>query len=416
MKKSYTLVHLMLLLTLLAMVPVTQSLAQLNVKIRMNSSTCLDTLQSTHVVQVRGESQKGLTPAITWDDKTGITLTNIGGDYWETTFSAKAGDTIKYKFWAGFTTTAGTAHWTGWDGAITANPPAGGNRILVVGTKDTTLDLQFFVGDDGPRAQYWSPFVSKTDSVAVYFRVNMGGADFVPATNIVDVRGGVPLGNTAWSPAFLVLTREANSVNGGSFWSGVAYTAKSAITVGTTKQEFKYVIQPDKWESVSNRSFVFSSTKDTTIQWKYFNNFPPSGPKVTAQVLFALKLQALENAGLFNRALGDKVAVTGAKGWPPSSFVFATEPTMLKMTYNPDVKEWELLESFTKFPKEVITYKYYIAWDTTRVDSTKPNFIRGLNEIFRLAFLYQNDSRSARVNKFVETSSSIPICPSLLRS
>jgi hypothetical protein len=99
---------------------------------------------------------------------------------------------------------------------------------------------------------------------------------------------------------------------------------------------------------------------------------------VTADVLFSLKLQALEKAGLFNRSLGDKVAITGAKGWPPGTFNFDTEPTMLKMTYDPDLKEWDLVTSFTKYPLEVITYKYYISWDSTRVDSTKANFIRGL--------------------------------------
>ncbi|HLP16101.1 MAG TPA: T9SS type A sorting domain-containing protein [Bacteroidota bacterium] len=378
MKHFYTYcVQLVIILLMIGMS--SQSSAQtVTVKMRINTSTCLDTLGASGYVQLSGASKLGTTPAITWDAASGVVATNVGGDYWDASFQAKAGDTIQYKFVTFFKAGSPTFHWSGWEGPIDAGIPSGDNRMLIVGTKDTTLPLQYINGWENKLGQFAQPFVSYADSITIRFRVNMGGADFKPATDVVDVRGGVPLGSSSWSPAFLVLSKEPVSVNGGSFWSGVIRVAKSAITVGTTKQEYKFVIQPDKWESIGNRSFTFNSTNDTTIQWKYYNNFPPSGPKVTANVLFALKLQALENAGLFNRALGDKVAVTGAKGWPPSTFTFATEPTMLKMTYDPDQKEWDLLESFTKYPKEVLTYKYYIAWDSTRVDSTKPTFIRGL--------------------------------------
>lgn len=378
MKKIITIIHPAFVLTVMTLAISAQLFAQVTVKMRMNSSTCLDTLQPSHVAKIMGESQKGTTPPLSWTVADGLVMTNIGGDYWEGTFQAQPGDTIRFKFWTGFDATTGTSHWGGWDGTITATPPAGGNRILVVGNNDTTLALQYYVGDDGPRNQYWRPFESKPDSIAVYFRVNMGGADFNPATDVVDVRGGLPLGNSAWNPAIKVLTREVNSVNNGSFWSGVAYVHKDSIVAGTTQQEFKYVIQPDKWESIGNRSFVFKSKNDTTIHWSYYNNFPPSGPKVAATVLFTLKLDALEKANLFNAALGDKVAITGAKGWPPGTFNFDTEPTMLKMTYNPDIPGWERAEPFEKFPNEVIPYKYYISWDSSRVDSTSPNFIRGL--------------------------------------
>src|ERR1035437_6270591 len=76
--------------------------------------------------------------------------------------------------------------------------------------------------------------------------------------------------------------------------------------------------------------------------------------------------------------IGDKIAVTGAKGWPPSTFDFNTEPSMLKLTYVPSIQEWVHTESFTLAPSIPIVYKYYIAWDSTRIDSTSPNFIRGL--------------------------------------
>ncbi|MFA6470003.1 MAG: T9SS type A sorting domain-containing protein [Bacteroidota bacterium] len=383
MKQRHSLLFRLLPIAFIAGLMVMQADAQtVNVKMRINTSTCLDTLGPSGLVLVCGESVSGTTPSITWDNATGIIAVNKGGDYWEATFQATPGDVIKYKFVTYFSADNPTFHWTGWEGPINAGVPSGNNRLITVGSSDTTLDLQYYNGWENTVDQFWRPFEVKPDTVAIYFRVNMGGADFNPASNVVDVRGGLPLGNdNPWS-VIKVLSREANSVNGGSFWSGVAYLPKSSITPGSTQQAYKFVIQPDTWESSANRTIVFSGKNDTTILWKYFNNFPPSGPKVTADVLFTVRTDALEKSNLFNRALGDKIAVTGAKGWPPNNFNpltdFDTTASMLKMTYDPDVKEWSKVESFTKFPNEVITYKYYIAWDGSRVDSTSPNFIKGL--------------------------------------
>ena len=49
------------------------------------------------------------------------------------------------------------------------------------------------------------------------------------------------------------------------------------------------------------------------------------------------------------------------------------------MAYNSALEEWNKVEFFTRFPGEIIPYKYYIAWDTTRVDTTSPNYIPGLD-------------------------------------
>lgn len=348
------------------------------VKMRINTSTCLDTLKPNHMVLVCGETKLGTTPAITWDNKTGIKAVNVGGDYWEATFQAKPGDEIRYKFVTYFDLSTPTFHWDGWEGPINAGVPSGDNRLMVVGTIDTTLPLQYYNGWENKVAQYWRPFESKQDSIAIYFRVNMGGTDFDPASQKVDVRGGLPLGAADPWITIKTLSRETNSVNGGSFWSGVAYAARTAVTPGTTQQQYKFVIQPDTWESTQNRAFTFSGLNDTTITWSYFNNRPPSGPKVDANILFRVKLDALEKAGLFNEALGDRIAVTGVKGWPPTGFVFETEPSMLKLTYNSDLEEWNLVEPFSKYPLEVLEYKYFIAWDTTRVTLDHPNFIPGL--------------------------------------
>lgn len=356
-----------------------KSAAQVNITIRVNMATCLDTLRPGDIVQVRGEST-GST-ILTWDETTGVAATNLGGDYWEATFQANPGDEIRFKFWTGFglDPVDGTAHWDGWEGPIDAGAESDDNRLLIVGNSDTTLALQYYNGWENTVEQYWRPFVSKPDSVAIYFRVNMGGVIFNPASDLVDVRGGLPLGGATDWITIKTLSQEVNSVNSGSFQSGVVYLPKDSIVAGVTEQQFKFVIQPENWESTGDRSFVFSGTNDTTIHWYYFNDRAPSGPSVTAFILFRLKLDALKLAGLFDQSLGDRVAITGAKGWPPGDFDFATEPAMIKMIYNSSLEEWNKVESFTKFPGEVIPYKYYINWDTSRVDTASPNYIPGLD-------------------------------------
>ena len=346
----------------------------------VNTSTCQDTLSPRGKVILCGSSKKGTTPAVTWDTTTGVQLTNIGGDYWQGTFQAKPGDTLQFKFVTYLSDFKHpTFHWTGWDGPFAT---ASTNRELIVGNKDTTLPLQYFNPFETNVSQFWRPFQDKQDSIAVYFRVNMGGiASFDPSSQIPEVDGSAPLGASPTWVKIIGLTREAGSVNKGSFWSGVAYVAKSAVTAGAI-QSYKFVINGTTWETTSDRSFTFSSNVlaagDTTINWTYFNNQPPTGPPISATINFRLKLDALEKAGLFNRGLGDKVAVTGVNGWPPSSFTFDTEPAMLKLTFVPSIQEWVLQQPETMTVGTQIVYKYYIAWDTSRVDTASKNYIPGL--------------------------------------
>lgn len=383
MKKGYaSLLPVLLPIVLIGMLT-PESIAQaVRIKIRCNTSTCLDTLRPNHIVQLFGVSKKVMVPAMSWS--TGVSLTNVGGDYWERTIQALPGDTIFYKFVASFNASTPTFHWSGWEGNFSAGVSGSeGNRALIVGSNDTTLPMQYFNGWENTLAPYWRPFRKSADTIAVYFRVNMGGVVFDPAKQTVDVRGGAPFGTDNPWITIITLTRETNSVNGGSFWSGTAYIAKAKVTANA-QQQYKFVINnPDTWESTSNRSFYFTSNLlnvigDTTISWVYFNNAPPRGPQVTSTVNFRLRLGALEKAGLFNRGLGDKVGITGAKGWPPSTFNFDTEPTMLKMTYVPSIQEWVLSESFTLFPAAAIIYKYYISFDSSKVDTSSKNYIPGL--------------------------------------
>jgi hypothetical protein len=384
MRNKFSFFSVLVVIFIFAMSGINKLPAQtVNITMTVNTSTCLDTLNPNDIVIMCGASVKGTVPAITWDTATGIKLTNIGGDYWQTTFQTKTGDTIQYKFVTYFGDLKHpTFHWSGWEGPI--NPGSGlsgTNRIYIVGGSNISVQLQYFNGWENTVPQYWVPFQVKTDTLAVYFRVNMGAVSgFDPKTQTPEVWGSDPLGAANPWVKIIGLTREINSVDT-SFWSGAAYVAKSLVTAGAV-QSYKFVINGSNWENIGNRSFTFSTdiiTKgDTTVLWKYFNNQPPTGHPVTGNVNFRLRLDALEKAHLFNRGLGDKIAVTGAKGWPPSTFNFDTEPAMLKLTFVPSIQEWVHTESFTLAPSIPIVYKYYIAWDSTRIDSTNPNFIRGL--------------------------------------
>ena len=319
MRTKLTSFSLLLVVILLIGVITDQSNAQVNITMRVNTATCNDSLRPGDIVQVRGQSTGSTT--LTWDETTGVTATNLGGDYWEAAFQATPGDVITFKFWTGFSLSpvTGTFYNTGWEGPFNTGTTYDNNRVLIVGNNDTTLALQYYHGDASTVEQFWRPFESKQDTVAVFFRVNMGGVIFDPATELVHVRGGLPLGADDPWITITTLSQEVNSVNAGSFQSGVAYVPIDSIKPGVTQQEFKFVIQPENWESVDNRSFVFSGTNDTTIHWYYFNDRFPTGSPVTAFLLFRLKLDALERAGLFDESLGDKVAITGAKGWPPAA-------------------------------------------------------------------------------------------------
>ncbi|NQT27723.1 T9SS type A sorting domain-containing protein, partial [candidate division KSB1 bacterium] len=224
--------------------------------------------------------------------------------------------------------------------------------------------------------QFWKPYDAKPDSFTVYFRVNMGGVtetgDFDPDADIpVGVRGGAPLDPADDWTADISLTREDDSVDGGSFWSGAAYIANSSVS-GGEQQSFKFVYDGvNVWESTPDRTFSYSGPKDTTIHWAYFNDQPPTGAVlVEATLTWQVKTDGLEKLGLFDRGLGERIVIDGAKAWN------IDDPIVLN--YVPILQLWVGEEQFIKAPGSTFEYKAVILWDSTRVDSTSPNFLPGL--------------------------------------
>ncbi len=264
-----------------------------NITVQLNTATLMDTLQEHHFVQLRGEvvgiSSNTLPDGkkISWESDSEIILKNIGGDYWETTFQMYPEDELSFKFWTGFNRTQGTFQRLGWEGPIIPTDGLTGNRrVIVAGARDSVIQVQYYNSTGDSKAQYWQPFLSKKDSIGIYFRVNLGkimaSGRFKPGVNgPVAVRGDVRVsgGSLSWDESRVHLQREEYRVNQGSFWSGATYLPLSAVKAGDTLQ-YRFFIENDQghgWENlVSNRKFIFSSQMaqnpcDTTLHWVYFD-------------------------------------------------------------------------------------------------------------------------------------------------
>ncbi|MCK4641081.1 MAG: T9SS type A sorting domain-containing protein [Candidatus Marinimicrobia bacterium] len=247
MKKIATIFMVLALLSL--------AFADVNVTFMVNTSTSLDgATDSTCVMHVRGDMNS-------WGD--GNPLTNVGGDYWETTIVLAAG-TYGYKFTYTDNVTGGVK----WEDNI------GGNRSVTIGDADTVVALAYFDNLTGP--------YTATDSVDVWFRVSTAGI-IGYAGETMNVRGGVAPLDWGTSIAF---TQEDDS----EFWSGLVSFPSTSI--GTTA-EYKF-LQGDGWESLSaNRSLVLGA--DTTLAFKYYSDTPPISEIDTFKVTIVMNTSTMDN-------------------------------------------------------------------------------------------------------------------------
>ncbi|RMG43130.1 MAG: T9SS C-terminal target domain-containing protein [Methanobacteriota archaeon] len=366
------------------------AMAQVNVTLQLNTATQPDTLMPHHFVEVRGEyhTPDGKTNnlpdgnVIDWNESSTLELTNVGGDYWTITFQMNPGDTLFYKFWTGFDQNTATAD-GGWEGSFVNDPVTGWDtRVLIIpqGAQDTIVPLQYYNSGATPSVeQYWRPFASKQDSVAIFFRVNLAGALEAAYFNeqdiqVVGVRGdGTTSGGTLdWGSTKVVLTKETYGNIDRKFWSGVAYFPKSAVTEGG-QQKYKFFVDTgnDNWEnSISDRVFTYPvGLADTTLGWVYFDNKVPTGKQaITSLVTFTVDINGLKALGLFDRAAGDSLFVRGDfNGWGKTALAF-----------NGFTATWGTQIEVTAIPGDPIKFKYYVQWDTSRYNPNSPNYIPNL--------------------------------------
>jgi hypothetical protein len=295
-------------------------------------------------------------------------------------------DTLYYKAWSGFFNDAsgGTIPNGGWEGVFTpSNGLTWDTRTFISGNNDTVLAVQYYNPDGGSPAveQYAAPFESKEDSLAIYFRVSMAAmmeaGQFNPDIHSpVGVRGAPETsgGTIDWGETRVLLTRETDSQHGGSFYSGVAYFDKDSVEAGIA-QQYKFVFGTGPtWQLDPNRSFAYPmGLADTTLQWDWFNYTAPTGGEThEAVITWRVSTEALEAIGLFDRGVGDRIEIRGPRGWDGVDAV--------PLSYVPELQEWvSTNESFVNQEGAEIVYKYYIGWDSSRIDEESPNFIPNLN-------------------------------------
>lgn len=383
----------------------------INVTFRANMATNPDTMNAANgFVQIRGAlngSEGPILPGgvnISWSNTSDLIMSNDGGDYWSITFQMEPDDTLRYKFWTGFDDQTGTFFNGGWESDLNpTNGLSGGNRAFISGSTDTTMQLQFYNATGQNQDQLWMPYELKPDSIAIYFRVNMAGyvqqSLFDPATaDSIGVRGGEPVGDVGWSTSsMVVLTREDGSALDSSFWSGVTYVDKDSVNAMDV-QAYKFVFRKAdgsfEWEGdppggPGNREFTFSADlannmKDTTLSWVWFSNtaYDPSlTPPVTALLTFRASTEALEGLDLFDRGVGDQIFVIGPNGWdlPNPPYPPTGTGNLIEMNFIPALQEWTAVEQFSRIPGTDINYKFFVRWDSSRVDPASPNYIPNLD-------------------------------------
>lgn len=257
----------------------------ISVTFKLNTSTNWDTLHASAFAQLRGEVINGsnILPSgesLSWDQNSEVIMQNTNGDYWQRTIRVLPGSEIHYKYWTGHSVNDPTFLRLGWEGPIQPYDLTNENyRKFIAGNQDTVLQVEFYNSSGTSLNQYWKPITPQKDSVAIYFRVNMGGVAstgrFNPNLNgPVCVRGASldSVSILSWDQNNLILTREVSSINDGSFWSGVIYYP---ITCANENQRYKYFIENDSqnaWENnIADRNFIIPS-RDTTISWVYFDN------------------------------------------------------------------------------------------------------------------------------------------------
>jgi Secretion system C-terminal sorting domain len=336
------------ILVILMVVFATFALADINVTYVVNMSTLtgMGATDSTYSVQICGADNN---VALTWTDESSLT-TNVGGDYWElevTYPDSMAGDDIAYKI--RYKSTDEDAY--NWE-----NFPGGGDRHYTMPAVDTVLQVAYV--NNG-----WEPPYTPSDSVDVFFRINMGADEaFNPALTLSMV-GGLPINGTGtnmWSPGTYALTQEGAS----DFWNIHLKFPPAALPA--TDQMYRFHNNGSEWnghsENLNGAYFAGNENrgidlpaKDTTVAWVWWNDVPGGNfeGSDSADIVFGVDMSsAVENNGF---EIGDTLQVR--YGYELSS----TEVVEVQMTHVGGTQMYQA--SVTDVPLtfgEYLYYQYYM--------------------------------------------------------
>jgi subtilisin family serine protease len=367
-----------------ALVTTTPPPSTIDVTFTVNTSTIPDTVRVGDLVQIRGSvnGQEGdhFGTTINWGSGS-VALQNAGGDYWRTTLKMAPGDRLVYKLYTGKQGADGIVDHAGGGWEANNPDPISNDYILEVpanATGNIELPVIYF--------NRTAPYVSKADSIALFFRVNVGNqiatGALNPATDVVGVRGLDPI--LDWGSTKLILSPETMPEGSrNAMYSGALWVPKS---MAGDVLRFKYVFGREDnintgnitWDNGDdafnpdgdgNNNAVVGRA-DTTYAFKFFEGRrPPMADIVSASVQFAVNVGVLEEFGFFNRNVGDKVSVPGGfNGWNTGSI----------MDYNEAFDAWTSAYSITEEVGARIAYKYFIDWDPSRTDPASPNYIPNL--------------------------------------
>ncbi|MEQ8578664.1 MAG: T9SS type A sorting domain-containing protein [Balneola sp.] len=334
----------------------------------VNTATAPDTVMGDHYVGVfgaisgpNGAGNPYLGQTVDWNNSTDIVADNKGGDYWSVTFDMAAGDTYTYKYWLGSdkdTELAGG----GWE--------SGDNR-------EFTLDFDQASDSVAPLNWYetrMAPFTSEEDSVSLYFRVNVGAqaqdGSFDPETFKVGVRGNGAFFTNDWGTGDFL--EKGGQTGDNLFYEGVVRAQKDSAAAIDGSIEYKFVLEAADgtvtWESTDNRP-VNIPAQDSTVQWVFFNNIPPTDAVIVNTTLsFEVNVGILEGLDLFNSSI-DTVSVRGTfNSWGEA-----------RMNFNQVLGTYEANNlPYTKAEGTEEKYKYYIKWDARRDSAESEFFLEGI--------------------------------------
>ncbi len=341
----------------------------------VNMATLLDTLQEYHTVQIKGApvgadgANTGLGSIITWDTGS-LEMTNIGGDYWQASFDMSPGDVLNYKFWAGVDPETPLINGTeqGWE--------SGDNNVFALPANaagDTVLPVQWY-------ETRMKPFESKTDSVGIWFRVNVGAEvqleNFDPAVHTMAVRGTpAPL---AWDDSAPTLNYEGANGNN-HFYSGVIYFDADDVAASAPDnrpaQTVKYKFFMNNgtgdggYEQGADKFVTLGALADTTFKWDYFSGKRPSdSPVLNTTLNFEVNVGILEGLGYFNSSIDTVYSRGTFNGWGATEMAFNSFSGTYEVSNIP----------FKTTVGAEVAYKYYVKWDKSRDDEGSVNYLSGI--------------------------------------
>jgi hypothetical protein len=293
----------------------------------------------------------------------GVNLANIGGDYWKATIVMYPTATAKgYKFRAN----------GGWE----ENFSPQNDRLLQVGTSDTTLPVQYYNTRKDKPVQYWTPWpTTSSDSLNVWVRVNLqsvienGTFGWKPADKDSVAIMGDNRGATAdidWGTSHYLL-REGTS----NFWSGRVRFAKSKINLDTVNYKFRFgnLWGRDELGGKPNRSFHFSAAEtDTTLAWVWYDNAAPVA-RVNADTVYVTFQVNMKNAtDKKGFSQGDTIVVQS--GFFKTGAVDGKEKQLKLLIGSVYSVTDTIITSLTK----ILNYQYYLVKNNIRVREYYFNF------------------------------------------